>query len=396
MGSTPAGAPCLRAPFSDAAFFPCRAADGAADTLHSLLVAARAGPAAPAVGRLTQSLDALVAELVAPAGLLPDSAAEAHGGAPPRERPSPTCRVYPGLLSPRGEVAAAVLAEVEAYYETAVLPGADIDERLSLLAVLGPPAGASAAAPAPAAAASAQPAQHAQHQRALQPLCSPAAPLAPGAAPAPARSGLPPLPPGASTSPAAPASEASQAAAWMRAVAEQHGHAPAAALVAALPHVDASEARRVAAVAEHLAATAWSPDGGGLQGTGAAAPAGPASPRGQALALFHRSLQLLLGSELARPAAGPPAVARLLSSECFLRGVMACAVECAAAAHQIVSSGVGCVGSHRRSVGSPGSSRPARATGAPLTPSALHRPPRCCAGEPGLPGAPAPPGAAAL
>jgi hypothetical protein len=294
LGATPARAPCLRAPFADAAVFVDRAPDGAARTMRAALATARAAGApadAALAARLALPLDALVADLVAHTGLAPASAAEAHAAAPLAERPAPASRVYLGLLSAAGAAHPEVAAALDARYVSTVLPRAPLDER----AFIAARPGGAARAPAPAA----------------------------GAAP------LAPPPPAAAAAPEV--AETLEAAAWLeRATAAGRGAPGEAALAAALARCGAggAAATRLRAAAAELAAAAWPPV--------SPAPGAPrcrvadAACRAHAAALFLRAVAAMAGAEL--PRAGPAVVARLLASDAFLRGVFACAACCVAAA----------------------------------------------------------------
>jgi hypothetical protein len=299
LGATPARAPCLRAPFADAAAFVDRAPDGAARTMRAALAAVQlhgeAGAPADATlaARLALPLDALVADLVAHTGLAPASAAEAHAAAPFAERPAPASRVYLGLLSAAGAAHPEVAAALDARYVSTVLPRVPLDER----AFIAARPGGAARTPAPAA----------------------------GAAP------LAPPPPAAAAAAAPEVAETLEAAAWLeRATAAGRGAPGEAALAAALARCGAggAAAARLRAAAADLAAAAWPPV--------SPAPGAPrcrvadAACRAHAVALFLRAIAAMAGAEL--PRAGPAAVARLLASDAFLRGVFACAACCVAAA----------------------------------------------------------------
>lgn len=143
LGSTPSDAVCLRHRFADTACFPYRIlSSGSADTLSCLLaVECNNDPQAhpelatelyKLLPKFVQAIDAFLADMVRPAGLLPVGSTEAHratdNNSTLQDLPDPQCRVYPGLIGIDGTCHSVAVAMLESYINTMVLPCVDIDE----------------------------------------------------------------------------------------------------------------------------------------------------------------------------------------------------------------------------------------------------------------------------
>lgn len=301
LSSTPPRAPCLRHSFSNLKHFPRRAMCGAADTLASLLATVpipdRRFPAT--VAKLVLPLDAFLEEMLAPAGLVPCSAAEISSAVPAVERASSACRLYAGLVAGDGAICPAAAAALEAFYEAKVK---DTIERTDV---------------SPTAAPVKEPA--AQRQASSEPENSnsghkPAAGAAPSAEDAVA-----------------------QALAWLEdgASAYYAGSNNGAGSVhgSGMEGGDASKD----CLPEELARTAW-------EESGVTAPSAAwtldAALR-LTLGLYYKALGAVMASEKARlRGRGPEAevsIDRVAQSQSFVKSLLACSMECVVAAHRLVS-----------------------------------------------------------
>ncbi|KAL4513776.1 hypothetical protein Ndes2526B_g03523 [Nannochloris sp. 'desiccata'] len=152
LSSTPLFSPSLRKPFSDHFHFPYRTNKGAADTLQCLVAASlscrtleQQHDLAPqvylAATKLTQAVDALLAEILAPIGLHPVGVEELYSSSQssfPLDVPPGTSvpfsggRLFVGLIDADGQVPESAMHALNTYIDQVVCPNVEIDERVFL------------------------------------------------------------------------------------------------------------------------------------------------------------------------------------------------------------------------------------------------------------------------
>ncbi|KAL4513932.1 hypothetical protein Ndes2437B_g08164 [Nannochloris sp. 'desiccata'] len=152
LSSTPLSSPSLRKPFSDHFHFPYRTNKGAADTLQCLVAASlscrtleQQHDLAPqvylAATKLTQAVDALLAEILAPIGLHPVGVEELYSSSQssfPLDVPPGTSvpfsggRLFVGLIDADGQVPESAMHALNTYIDQVVCPNVEIDERVFL------------------------------------------------------------------------------------------------------------------------------------------------------------------------------------------------------------------------------------------------------------------------
>lgn len=153
--STPLSSPSLRKPFSDHAHFPYRTKNGAANILQCVVAASiscrtleEQYDLAPkiylAATQLTQAVDAILAEILAPLGLHPIGVEElyspscsttlsfAHNVPPAINVPFSRCRLFVGLIDANGKVSKSAMNALNMYVDQIVCPNVEIDERVFL------------------------------------------------------------------------------------------------------------------------------------------------------------------------------------------------------------------------------------------------------------------------